>query len=386
MNNDECYDVEMPLVSNTSDAESAMILLESTISYSSKLITDSMSAFISSLYPKSNITRRSVDAHFGEFGHFMTGYNVRIAHFTNLLLESKLDPAVIKTYVRDAMLASNETIAQLNTEHKRFKFFESLGTYMPPIEITVGNRVESNVKGMHAPCKFQLMPIDKILQKLMSLDHIFKAIVDYLELVRINSEPLVHITQGTSWQKKNYTSSENLLHLPIILYGDDFEVNNPLGSNASIQKLCGIYIPLPFLPPQMVCQLSFLLILALFHSLDRRTFGNEKMFQSITSKLNSLSKDVSAVTADNLGLNCLMGFVENFSSNSYCRICLGNKIALQSLFREDESLLRDRESYEQHLSQNNYCKTGVKERCIFLAMDNFSLFDDTAVDLLHDYL
>lgn len=100
-------------------------------------------------------------------------------------------------------------------------------------------------------------------------DHIFKAIVDYLELVRINSEPLVHITQGTSWQKKNYTSSENLLHLPIILYGDDFEVNNPLGSNASIQKLCGIYISLPFLQPQMVCQLSFLLILALFHSLDR---------------------------------------------------------------------------------------------------------------------
>lgn len=44
--NEECYDVEMPLVSNTSDAESEMILLESTISHSSKLITDSMSACI----------------------------------------------------------------------------------------------------------------------------------------------------------------------------------------------------------------------------------------------------------------------------------------------------------------------------------------------------
>lgn len=47
---------------------------------------------------------------------------------------------------------------------------------------------------------------------------------------------------------------ENKIALPLLIYFDDFEVDNPLGSHAGIHKLGGVYVSLPFLPPHYVSQ------------------------------------------------------------------------------------------------------------------------------------
>ncbi|XP_050066646.1 uncharacterized protein LOC126555812 [Aphis gossypii] len=53
---------------------------------------------------------------------------------------------------------------------------------------------------------------------------------------------------------------------------------------------------------------------------------------------------------------------------------------------EDESLLRTIDEYYIHLSENNVSTTGIKEKCVWLDVKDFSLYDQVGVDVMHDVL
>lgn len=95
---------------------------------------------------------------------------------------------------------------------------------------------------------------------------------------------------------------------------------------------------------------------------------------------------VAAVTGDNLGLNGILGFVESFSANRPCRICTANKEQIKSLYFEDIELLRNDTNDSHDLQTNNIFETGIKEKCVWLALEDFNLFENVAVDVMHDYL
>jgi hypothetical protein len=54
-------------------------------------------------------------------------------------------------------------------------------------------------------------------------------------------------------------------------------------------------------------------------------------------------------------------------------------------YTEDKTLLRSIEQYHSDLQLGNISLTGVKERCVWLDVKGFSLFDQVAVDM-HDML
>lgn len=158
--------------------------------------------------------------------------------------------------------------------------------------------------------------------------------------------------------------------LPLIIYFDDFEIGNPLGSHAGIHKLGAIYVSVPCLPPHYVTLLQNILLVAIFHSTDRTSFGNNIIFQKVFDVLNDLKINgihvetdvyngkikfnVAAVTGDNLGLNAMLGFVESFSANRPCRICTANKKQIKTLLYEDDTLLRNNVNYENDLHLNDW--------------------------------
>jgi hypothetical protein len=47
-------------------------------------------------------------------------------------------------------------------------------------------------------------------------------------------------------------------------------------------------------------------------------------------------------------------------------------------------LLRDVDSYEKQLLVNDVLKTGIKEKCVWLNLAGFNVFNNVAVDILHD--
>lgn len=137
--------------------------------------------------------------------------------------------------------------------------------------------------------------------------------------------------------------------LQILLYYDDFETANPLGSKKEIHKLGCVYFTLKNLPPKLNSVLMNVHLAALFYTQDLMTYGFEEILKPQIDDLKILETkgiqlpfieeplfgSVIQVTGDNLALNGLLGFVESFSATHCCRFSLTNKEEIQSVFTED---------------------------------------------------
>jgi len=96
---------------------------------------------------------------------------------------------------------------------------------------------------------------------------------------------------------------------------------------------------------------------------------------------------LALITGDNLGLNGILGMVESFSANYFCRFCKMNKTDTQNVNTEcveECALLRDPVNYKKDLQLNNYVQTGLKEECTFHDVPSYHMVDNLSVDELHD--
>lgn len=96
--------------------------------------------------------------------------------------------------------------------------------------------------------------------------------------------------------------------------------------------------------------------------------------------------DLGLIIGDNLGIHSIIVFTESFSSNYSCQMCTINRNDLKFQCYEDESLLKSIDQYYMHLEVNNLSATGIKEKCVWLDVKSFNLFDQVGVDLMHDIL
>lgn len=89
-----------------------------------------------------------------------------------------------------------------------------------------------------------------------------------------------NVMQGSVWRQMCISDGSDII-LPLIVYYDDFEIGNPLGSHAGVHKLGGIYVSLPALPPHLFSLLSNIFLLGVCHSADKTQFGNKAIFDPI---------------------------------------------------------------------------------------------------------
>lgn len=118
--------------------------------------------------------------------------------------------------------------------------------------------------------------------------------------------------------------------IPYILYVDDFEINNPLGSNSSKHSICNLYYSFPCLPMEE-SRLENIFYAAVTKSIDLKNYSNEICFEYLIEELkvlklsginfdcgNNLNINVKfilgLVIGDNLGLNHFLNFSKSFSS------------------------------------------------------------------------
>lgn len=204
--------------------------------------------------------------------------------------------------------------------------------------------------------------------------------------------------QGRVWRSK-YSNLVNETVLSIFLYYDDFEPGNALGSHAGEQEIGGTYVSCPFLPPHLVAKINNIIVASLFYKKHRQPFGSKAVFykvieeiqqlgtKGLTVTINGVQQTVyfscALVVGNNLGLNCICGFTENFSATRYCRICRATGTECQFMSRENKSLLRTKENYDPDVRK--MCdSTGLKERCIFNALPHFHITENKTVDIMHD--
>lgn len=146
--------------------------------------------------------------------------------------------------------------------------------------------------------------------------------------------------------------------------------------------------------------LSNIFLALLFHSSDRTQFGNKIIFNPVIDEFNYLMTngvdinipqfkgklyfELGLILGDNLGIHSITGFTESFSSNLCCRICTVAKADMKIQCYENKNLLRHYEQYLLDLEKNDLHATGLKEKCIWLEIKDFNLFDQIGVDIMHD--
>lgn len=133
----------------------------------------------------------------------------------------------------------------LESEYKRFKLIENLPTFIKPETIIIGetigiSRAESHTAMNLVNCTKQYISIPKTLQSFLELGNVYMTIKSFVNQLNFY-DCLVNIMQGSLWKdiKKKF---QNKFVLPLFIYADDIEINNPLGTHSGVQNNSCIWI------------------------------------------------------------------------------------------------------------------------------------------------
>ncbi|KAL5242322.1 hypothetical protein ACI65C_009732 [Semiaphis heraclei] len=371
----------------------------------SKTLNQILCKFLSCLYANPIIPRNAVKIVVdGMETVFTEGIAVCIKTYVEQMIFEGQLPAECFNVFTNFIKVVEDALLNFKTEHKRFQYFSEQGSYIPPKEKVIGQRLNNMmVRGLSVlkpyNCTEQVIPLRCVLQKFFSLENVLSETFDFMATLKNNSGVITNFIQGSYWQTR-IKHHEGRLVLPLFMFFDDYESGNVLGSHSGIHKLGAVYVSIPCLPPYRSTSLSNIFLALLFHSSDRLQFGNRVIFNSIIDEFNFLMKtgvyidslqfkgtiyfELGLILGDNLGLHTITGLVESFSSNFCCRICTMNKENIKTQCYEDQSLLRSTEQYLIDVERNDLSSTGIKEKCVWLDVNDFSLFNQVGVDVMHD--
>ncbi|KYN28513.1 hypothetical protein ALC57_02067 [Trachymyrmex cornetzi] len=299
----------------------------------------------------------------------------------------------------------NSQFAVINTQWQCLKIFQQLGTYIAPQEYLLGERNDfANKKGIQIaksiPVKLQFIPIRFVFQQFFEMPGVLDETLNYINTLQEDNTIITNFIQGKLWKNIN-AQLEGKTVLPLFLYFDDYETNNPLGSHKGISKCGAVYLSIACLPPKLISKINNIFLFILFNSLDRKVFSNSTTFSKVIDELRYLENNgitichnnekkciyfkLSLILGDNLGLHSILGLVESFNTMQFCRFCLVNKNNIQNVFYEDNASLRTETNYYTDLSQNEK-KTGISESCIFHGINNYHVTKNLVACVMHDVL
>lgn len=363
--------------------------------------------FLSSLYANPLLPRKTVqDVVEGLDKYVCSTIANNIENVFTKIIQSEDQGKDIALVKQQVLSVVNFPIKELGTEHKRLKCFEDRASYIAPNEIVIGQRrttitKRGVVKSVSVQCTEQFICLRRVLQTFFSLDGVLEETLNYInDLTDVNNHT-TNFIQGTFWTNFIKGHKDKLV-FPLFLFFDDYESGNVLGSHSGLHKLGAVYVSVGCIPPDRASALANIFLALLFHSSDRIAFGNNVIFKPLIDELNLLFETgveinvpafqgqlyfaLALIVGDNLGIHSIIGFNETFSSNYPCRICTVTKEVMKTQCFEDERLLRNDINYLEHLERNCPSSTGIKERCVWLSVKNFSLFDQVGVDIMHDIL
>jgi hypothetical protein len=317
--------------------------------------------FIAKLYQKAHISRKDVD---------------EIIADTKELFDEVLQGTALE----------RTSFENLSTEAGRIRLFKSKNLFVAPENV----QFEGVNCATSKPFVMQYISIKKTLQVVLGRHDCLKKAQLYM---KTTSNILNDLKDATSFRN---VCSDQLL--PYVLYYDDFESGNPLGSHKGVHKIGAVYMSLRCLPPPSNSKLRNIYLVALFHSAAREKLGNTRMFSCLIDEICELETSgivingihcrflMCGILGDNLGLNSVLGYTESFNANFYCRFCKMSKLDAQHSTREKASLLRNIVNYEDDLLEEDLSSTGIKERCAFNRIPSFHATKHLFVDVMHDIM
>jgi len=372
--------------------------------YFENMVRSSALKFITSLNTKPNVTSSLMQEIVERTTElFSSGI---ISH-----LKSKIEPYLTNCdnsrliEIQNMFNILENPFSKLKTEYQRIKYFESNNVFFKPKTIVLGFTKETKIvsgveRQVMVPVQGHLFSIKENLKHFFELPGVFDVAYQYT-VSSSNNSNLSSFLNGSTW-KNIMTNFPDKIVFPIYLYYDDAEMGNPLGSHSGVHKIGCVYYTIPALPPEYLSSLENIFPAYLFHSSDRgaHKFDNKTMFSALINVLidlqengttivvNSISIKIyfvlGLILGDNLGLNSMLGFVQSFSANYYCRICRSHKHDLQTMLKESVESIRNKNNYESDITTANVSETGINECCAFNKIPNYHVTVNSVCDFMHD--
>ena len=358
--------------------------------------------YIANLYKYNDISRTRVQSVIHDS---QTVCKTLINHISNEISSLNLMESDKLFQVQELLNKSSKLFEPLDSEQKCFNRFSQLKTYVAPVSVNIGERKEVQKQGLvqiskFVPVNIQIIPLTKVLKNFFEIPSIFKETIDYVQYLMSDCEIVTNFIQGEYWRER-VTHFGDKWVLPLIMYFDDFENNNPLGSHRGVAKTGAIYVNIPCLPVEYQSKLENIFIFSLFNTIDRDIFKNEVVFSRIIEEFNYLQEngitielpegskqiyfELALIVGDNLGLHSILGFLESFNATVFCHICLIKRNEINKTFRESNCSIRNEDNYQSLLKCNSKI-SGIKEECVFHKIKNFHVTRNVGVDAMHDIL
>ena len=277
----------------------------------------------------------------------------------------------LKRVFENESLSSLLNNKHLNTIHKRRNYYETNFHYVAPIEIFLGE-----INSIKCCCHY--IPIKTQLSTYLQL---FKEVLFERPKSKVNI--LSDFWDGNLYQHLQATTSLNFF-----LYQDSFEIVNPIGSSKKKHKLLAVYCMIGNIPAAHRMSLANILLVMLVKEKHVKHFGQSAVFRRLLADLkdlisNGINFDLShslkcnllGIMGDNLGAHFVGGFVENFTTENFCRFCDISKTSFsEEPYRCGEK--RTERSYDQAIDVLNNDKTlhhhlGIKFPSLFHQLPDF---------------
>lgn len=281
----------------------------------------------------------------------------------------------------------------LSTAYKRREFYKEKFHVVEPVEYILDKKEGRTL---------QYVPILQSLSQILCLKDIQEKAFNCTYTTRNGAYE--SFLDGKHF-KENALLSTEAITLSLLLYIDDFEVCNPLGTSRKKHKITAVYWALANVPPQFRATLKSIYLAVLCKTLDVKKYGYEAALEPLCKDLVQLEEEgifipmfgkkikgtVVCVVADNLGAHSVGGFLENFSGSYVCRFCLGERSDFQEKeVRTGSFKARTKQEHFLHVQaalENptlSHC-FGVKRQCALTSkLKFFHVLSGYPPDLLHD--
>ncbi len=250
----------------------------------------------------------------------------------------EVDEAVVSDMVTDLCDANpfTSTLSHsgpLSSAYKRRAFFKEQSGVVEPVEYVLSKEENRT---------FQYIPLLKSLLQALTRKEI-RDFIFHNDEVQSNSDSQYRALSDGNYYKTNELFPGEHPTIAVILYVDDFEICNPLGTSRKKHKVTSVYWVLAGVPALLRSSLRSIFLAILCKADDVKRFGYRTVLEPLLKDLVSLEEEglyvpalgrkvkgtVFSFVADNLGAHSMGGFVENLSGSYVCRFCLGEHSQLQ---------------------------------------------------------
>jgi len=231
------------------------------------------------------------------------------------------------------------SFTDFSSEYKTIQYFKKLNCLIEPQEISIGAVIDSKRKKAITQTvitnkEICILPLEKILQKFLELPEVYDKITSNIKRIKQNKIK-TNLLQSEVWNCIEQQFENDVF--PLILYFDELEINNPLGSHRGVHKLGAVYCTIGGIDEKYASSLENIFLIQLHNVVDYK-FGNKQIFTTLINQIKKLQTDgiiinignlkrkinfvLSHILGDNAGLHDIFGLTTSFNSNYSCRICL----------------------------------------------------------------